>query len=86
MELIYRQIQCIEERMKEEFHHGDSGGLGLEHHLTTGVHSRSQLCICPALNDWLAGKIRKQTAVDKERRKAREERALVKPNKKGGEG
>ena len=87
LELICRQIQCIEERYKDKFCGGDAGGTGsLEHHLMSGLQSRAQLCICPALNDWLADELRKQTAVDKERRKAREERTLIKPDKKGGPG
>ena len=86
-ELICRQIQCIEERYKDKFCAGDAAGFGsLEHHLMAGIQSRFQLCICPTLNDWLADEIRKQTAVDKERRKARAERTLTKPDKKGGGG
>ena len=85
MELVCRQIQCIEERYKDKFCGGDTAGTGsLEHHLMAGIQSRSQLCICPALNDWLADEIRKQTSVDKERRKAREERSLTKPEKTTG--
>ena len=81
MELVCRQIQCVEERYKDKFQGGDVAGTGsLEHHLMAGIQSRSQLCICPALNDWLAEEIRKQTAVDKERRKAREERTLARPS------
>jgi len=82
LELICRQIQCIEERYKDKFQGGDVASSGsLEHHLMAGIQSRSQLCICPALNDWLADEIRKQTAVDKERRKAREERTLSRPDR-----
>ena len=81
-ELLCRQIQCIEERYKDKFYGGDAAGTGsMEHHLMAGIQSRSQLCICPALNDWLAYELRKQT-VDKERRKAREERTLTKPKSK----
>ena len=87
VELIYRQIQCIEERLKDKFLPSDPGGAnGLEQHLMAGIHSRSQLCICPALSTWLAGEVRQQNAVDKERRKAREERSLTKPPKSGGKG
>ena len=86
MELVYRQIQCIEERLKDKFMSSDpNGATGWEQQLMAGTNSRSQLCICPALSSWLAEEIRKNNLVEKERRKAREERALTRP-KKGGEG
>ena len=45
----------------------------------------SHLCICPALSAWTAQQAAQESAVLKERRKAREERALLKPEpKKGG--
>ena len=85
--LICRQIQMFEESFKDKFSGGDAGGTGsLEHHSMSGRQFRAQLCMCPALNDWLADDLRKKTAVDKERRKAREERTLTKPDKKGGPG
>ena len=39
-------------------------------------------CICPVLQEWIAEKLRKESGVLKERRKAREERDLH--QKKGG--
>jgi hypothetical protein len=54
---------------------------------------RGNLCVCPALQDWISEELRKESAVLKERRKAREERSLLrdrnKPNKGnsgGGQG
>ena len=85
MELLVRQIQCIEERQKEKFATADfSGPTGYEQHLMAGSSSRSQLCICPALMEWVTKEVSKQNVMDKERRKAREERALTRPPKKGG--
>ena len=43
-------------------------------------------CICPALTDYLADEARKDTAVMKEMRKAREERNLAKPKKDAKKG
>ena len=79
-ELICRQIQIAEEKYKDKFSNigGDSS---FDYHLMAGTTHRSQLCICPALTEWLAEELRKQTAVDKERRKARDERLLQKPDK-----
>jgi hypothetical protein len=85
MELLVRQIQCIEERQKDKFITADfSGSTGYEQHLMAGSSSRSQLCICPALMEWVTKEVAKQNIMDKERRKAREERALTRPPKKGG--
>jgi hypothetical protein len=85
MELLVRQIQCIEERQKDKFTAADfSGSTGYEQHLMAGSSSRSQLCICPALMEWVTKEVAKQNIMDKERRKAREERALTRPPKKGG--
>jgi hypothetical protein len=85
MELLVRQIQCIEERQKDKFIAADfSGSTVYERHLTAGSRSRSQLCICPALMEWVTKEVAKQNIMDKERRKAREERALTRPPKKGG--
>ena len=44
--------------------------------------------VCPALKTWIAGEMAREASVLKERRKAREERALARPKKnpKGGKG
>jgi hypothetical protein len=44
--------------------------------------TRGSLCICPELSAWIAGELSKESAVMKEKRKAREERALQKPTSK----
>ena len=81
MELVCRQIQSIEERLKHKFTDA-GGGDSFEQSLIAGYQSRGSLCICPALSEWIAEEIRKNTAVEKERRKARDERSLQKPPKK----
>ena len=44
--------------------------------LCLGVsETRGNLCICPSLQEWIAEQLRAESAVAKERRKAREERA-----------
>ena len=47
-----------------------------------GVAAHDNLCINPRLQEWLCAEVRKETAVLKERRKAREERNLAKNDKK----
>ncbi|CAK0857904.1 unnamed protein product, partial [Prorocentrum cordatum] len=48
------------------------------HLLGTG-ETKGNLCICPALMDWIAVQMKMEAAVAKERRKAREQRALRAP-------
>ncbi len=47
-------------------------------HIFTGLHTSGTLCICPKLSEWVSEELRKESAVMKERRKAREERVLAK--------
>ena len=79
LELVYRQIQVIEEKLKHKF--TDEHDANLDYYLMSGSSSRSHLCICPALSEWIAEEAKKETAVMKERRKAREERSLAKPKR-----
>lgn len=78
-ELVCRQIQTLEENLKSRFISDQDTGMDL--YLMSGAPSRAQLCICPALSQWVATEASKESAVLKERRKAREERALLKPGK-----
>jgi hypothetical protein len=85
IELILRQIQSIEERLQDRFI--DDHEFGADYGIMSGLASRSSLCICPALTSHVAAEASKRTAVLKERRKAREERALLRPGpKKGAKG
>ena len=79
-EYIMRQVQLIEERYKEKVI-GAASETTVEAALYAGQANRTGLCICPALSEWIAGEMRGEAAVMKERRKAREERALAKPGK-----
>jgi len=83
VEVIARQLQLAEERERESSEakkpKGDKADLVLDSHLYLGGgHNRGNLCICPALNAWIAAELQSEAAVLKERRKAREERALRK--------
>ena len=85
MELLCRQIQLIEEQQYEAMFSGkdkDKGGKmekDVETSLFFGTQAtRGGVCICPALTEWLAKQLQAEAAVSKERRKAREERALRK--------
>ena len=88
-EIISRQIQMIEER------HRDGGAQSSEGknsahssqdtHLFLGTAaSRGGLCVCPALQEWISEELRRESSIMKERRKAREERALNNKGPKGG--
>ena len=79
-----RQVMLSEERLKDNF--GSHAPDGFEEfHLYSGRRDRFALCIDPALSDWVAKEVAKESSVMKERRKAREERALARP-KKGAKG
>ena len=84
MELICRQIQTIEERLKENFISGDEQSI--DQYLMSGAPSRALLCICPAVTIWVASEAARDSAILKERRKAREERNLVAPKGKAKPG
>ena len=73
-----RQVQLVEEKWKDRFM-GANPEASMEALLFGGVGNRSMLCICPALTEYIAEEMRKEAAVMKERRKAREERAAAKP-------
>ena len=85
-EALLRDLQLIEERWKERVSPSDGGGGDFEASLSAYLRgpSRVHLCISPALQTFLAEQVRADTAVSKERRKAREERALLRPPKSGG--
>ena len=83
-ELMMRQVGLCEEReriakdaRKDSKKDAKGDDLKDETHLMLGGgHQRENLCICPALKEWIAEELRKESQVLKERRKAREERAL----------
>lgn len=81
-EQIARQLQLVEEKWKDRFSHGE---VSDEHsHLYMGAQL-GHICVCPTLQAHIALELQKESAVSKERRKAREERQLAKP-KKGPNG
>ena len=77
-EYLCRQIQIQEHRWRERAL-GQMGELHLESNLWSGQLNRANLCIAPQLQEWVAEESRKESAVLKEQRKAREERAFAKP-------
>ena len=80
-ELVARGIQRIEEQHKLKLTSSDDAG---ESSLFLGSMggSRSGTCISPKLSEWIGAEMAKEAAVAKERRKAREERALSRKNEK----
>ena len=81
-ELIARRLQLAEERHKDRL--GGEGTASEDLHLYLGTDpTRGNLCVCPALSDWVGKELAAESAVMKERRKAKEERALARPKKEG---
>lgn len=78
IEYLARQIQTQEQRWRDRIT-GTIGDQQQEAQLFSGVSGRTPLCISPALQEWVAEEARKESAVLKEQRKAREERALARP-------
>ena len=82
VELLCRRLQMIQYRWKERVLGAvSSGTVDDESHFFLGVDpTRGNLCICPALNAWLGDELHKEAQANKEQRKAREERALLRAN------
>ena len=85
MELVCREVQMIEENYASRLN-SKSGQLSEEHHLFTATRqSQGNVCMCPALREWMAEELKGEAAIHKERRKAREERELLRqPGAKKG--
>ena len=80
-EFLARQVQLVEEKWKDRILGKTDGEMASEAHLFGGMMTRNTICMCPELSVWIAAELSKESAVLKERRKAREERALAKPAK-----
>ena len=78
-EFLARQVQLVEEKWKDRILGKTDGDLASEAHLFGGMTARCTICVSPELSSWVALELSKESAVLKERRKAREERALAKP-------
>jgi len=83
-DLVCGQLQLIEEQQYEDSvaagaeKEGKTNKVvaGTETYIVMGTQAtRSVVCVFPALTEWLAGQLRAEAAVAKERREAREERA-----------
>ena len=79
-EVIARQIRLIEERHENKLVDVDKHG---QNHLISGLdETRGGICLSPALREYVAQELTKESLIMKERRKAREERALAR-NREG---
>ena len=86
IELIARRAQLIELKYRDKVIGGGMGGTVDEDsflYMGTG-RTRGLLMISPALEEYVAGELSKETSAAKERRKLREERGAAKaqPQKK----
>ena len=87
LELLFRQIQVCEDALKHKFaNSAGSSDSTFDRHLMAGTSSNSSLCICPALMEWMGHENSKCSAIEKERRKAREERILLLKSRQQGQG
>ena len=79
MELPARMVQLCQARWRERLLGAVEGGsIEDERHLFMGTDEvRGNICICPALNEWIGDQLHKEALASKEARKAREERALA---------
>ncbi len=81
VELGVRRVQMVCENWKHKL--PTSGGAATgdmfdDSHLLLGTsETRGSLCLCPALQTWLGEELAREALAHKERRKAREERALA---------
>ena len=80
-ELIARKLQMIHDKWKHKLPNvnptSTSSGADDESFLLLGTHeTRGNIGVSPELTTWLGGELGRLALVDKERRKAREERAL----------
>ena len=81
-ETMMRELMFVEEKHKDRVTGGGKDGGGVsEKALFTGHEARVNLCIRPELVAYIGDEMRKEALIMKERRKAREERALMKPEK-----
>jgi hypothetical protein len=81
-ELIARKCQIIHERWKHKMPNlspaNQAAGIEDDSYLLLGTsETRGNIGVCPELAVWLGSELSKQALADKERRKAREERALA---------
>ena len=76
LEVICRDLQVQEERYRERVANPDQAGVDRHLFMSSGK-VRGNLCICPDLQSWVTAELTRESAIAKERRKAREERALA---------
>eukprot|EP00959_Pyramimonas_sp_CCMP1952_P205633 4300270-Pyramimonas_sp.AAC.1 len=88
LEMTARRLQLLEEKVVElsfkpkgnDKKDKDKSRVlddRVENNLFLGAQeSRGNVCVCPLLSTWIADELKAEAAVAKERRKAREERAL----------
>ncbi len=78
VELLCRELQMIEEKYADRLR--SQHEMSEEAHLLLGTRSsRGNVCMDPALREWISSELRDEAAIAKERRKAREERQLQRP-------
>ena len=87
-EILSRQVQLVEEKWKDRVAGSlPSGDIEHDSHFYLGTSmSRGDLCACPLLQSWIAEQLSAESAILKERRKAREERTLTRVGGGGGGG
>ena len=76
VELMFRELQGIEEKHADKFSKDASADAAGERQLFLGS-DYSPVMVCPSLKEWMAEQLKSEAMIMKERRKAREERNLA---------
>ena len=82
-ELLARRLQTLHEKWKHKLPNlgagtGAVGSMEDDSYLLLGIsETRCNLGVCPRLQQWLGEELAREAVAAKERRKAREERALA---------
>jgi hypothetical protein len=75
MELVCREIQMIEEKYADKLKTKDPLHEDGDYFMRMSM-GQSNVCMCPALREWIGEQMKVDSSILKERRKAREERQL----------
>ena len=81
-EAMARELQVQEERYADRVRIVDDAD---ERELYAGVETSGNLCVMPELKSWVGERLKDQNLINKERRKAREERGFRRQGKNGGQ-
>ena len=80
-EVLARELQITEDTLSHRFE-SQAGNSTHDYHIMSGFKNRPAACNCPELRSYISSETAKESAILKQRRKAREERVLAHPTGK----